>query len=176
MSINPVIIADYDPQWPVQFQQEYARLRAAVGDAFVSIDHAGSTAVPNLAAKPIIDIFAGVRDLADVPPLIPPLEALDYEYVPENERDMPMRRYFRRRIDVKVNLHIWSVSQGEIERYLLFRDYLREHPVAASQYAALKRELALHFRDDRDAYTEAKTEFVTDALRKALVWREVKRP
>src|SRR5439155_192774 len=97
---RPVVIADYDPAWPARFEDERALILQTCGDGpFVRIEHMGSTAVPGLAAKPVIDVMPGLRSLDDAPPLVPALESLGYEYVPEWERPnpfdegMPFRRY-----------------------------------------------------------------------------------
>lgn len=134
---------------------------AAIGPHVVALDHVGSTAVPGLAAKPIIDILIGLR-LADAVPCIALLEGLGYEYLPEREIDTPERRFLARPKTKPRTHHIHIVEAGSDfwERHILFRDYLRTRGEAAKEYEALKRSLAAEFRQNREAYTEGKTEFI----------------
>lgn len=158
---DPIVIADYDVAWPARFEAEKARILGAIGTWAVAVEHIGSTAVPGLAAKPIIDIMVGVASLDCAAQCIAPLQALGYEYVPEFEADIPERRYFRRKSASEAyHLHLVAVTSGFWERHLLFRDYLRTHPGAARAYENLKRELAARFGSDREAYTDAKTTFI----------------
>lgn len=161
----PITIAGYDARWPAFYEEERGRILAAVGPWAADIQHVGSTAVPGLGAKPIIDIMIGLRSLEDARPCIPPLETIEYEYVPEYEVEMPYRRYFRRRLPdghpvLGYHLHMVETTSGFWARHLLFRDYLREHPEVARAYEALKRRLAARYGSDHDGYTEAKTEFI----------------
>src|SRR5437773_12390396 len=111
---RPIVIANYNPRWPVMFEEERARLLAAVNDWVCGIEHIGSTAVPGLAAKPVIDILVGVRALADADQYcIGPICSLSYEYVPAFETVMPFRRYFRRLTDEATHsYHIHLVEHG----------------------------------------------------------------
>ena len=92
---DPVVVVPYDEAWPALFEEERDRIERAIGPWVEGIEHVGSTAVPGLAAKPVIDIMVGVKSLDDTPILVERLEAMGYEYVPEFERQMPQRRYFR---------------------------------------------------------------------------------
>lgn len=159
---NPVVVVDYDPRWPRRFEEEKARILAAIGRYAVAIEHFGSTAVPGLAAKPIIDVLVGVRKLEEAKPCIEPLEAIGYEYVPEYEAEIPDRRYFRKPRTPPRTHHLGIVAFGGAfwQRHLLFRDYLRAHPDIAKQYAELKWAIAAKYGEDRVAYTNAKTEFI----------------
>jgi len=156
---DPLIVVDYDPRWPLMYEEERTRILQAVGQDLVAIEHVGSTAVPGLAAKPIIDIMPGVRSLADAAHCIAPLRQLGYDSVPEHEALIPERRFSRKgwRGAATHHLHVVEVTSAFWERHILFRDYLRAHPDAAAAYAALKRDLAARYRDDRDRYTDAKT-------------------
>ena len=158
----PVVLEDYRPQWLALFETERARIRAAIALPGVSVEHIGSTAVPGLAAKPIIDILIGLRHLEDAAVVIPPLEGLGYEYIPQRELDTPERRFLARPETKPRTHHIHLVEFGSDfwERHLLFRDHLRTHADAAREYASLKRALAAQFRENREAYTEGKTAFV----------------
>jgi len=141
---------------------ERARILAAIALPGVAVEHVGSTAVPGLAAKPIIDILIGLSHLEDAAVVIPPLEGLGYEYLPERELETPERRFLARPKTKPRTHHIHMVEVGSdfSERHLLFRDYLRAHPDAAREYEDLKRALAAQFRENREAYTEGKTPFV----------------
>jgi len=165
---NPVEIAEYDPAWPADYEREAALIVAALGDLLLEIEHVGSTAVPGLGAKPVIDIMAGVRAFADGERCVAPLEALGYLY--KGEADVPGRHYFRKPLDGPASYHIHMAELGGDfwRRHLLFRDYLRAHPDAARDYYELKLRLAEEHRLDRLAYTEAKTGFIESALAEAV--------
>ena len=167
---DPVIVVPYDEAWPLLYQEERARIERAIGPWVEEIEHVGSTAVPGLAAKPIIDIMVGVKGLEDSPILVERLVGIGYEYVPEFERVMPFRRYFRKVREGRLTHHIHLVERSNVEwweRHVLFRDYLRAHPETAQEYGRLKRNLAERFRRDREAYTDAKTDFVAGVIRRA---------
>jgi GrpB-like predicted nucleotidyltransferase (UPF0157 family) len=174
VELRRIVIVDYDSCWPTMFDVERTRLHDAVGGWVCGIEHIGSTAVPRLAAKPVIDILVGVRALADADAhCIAPIVALGYEYIFEFEKFIPERRYFRRLTEEKNHIHhIHLVEKGSNfwQRHLLFRDYLRAHPDRASQYEALKRRLAPQFSDVND-YAKAKTEFIRAIETQAAVWR-----
>lgn len=162
---DPVVIVDYDPAWPDRYLEWRNRLANALGDLAVRIEHVGSTAVPGLAAKPIVDIEISVLNIDDEPAYVPPIEAAG---IALRSRDTH-HRYFRpapgRPRDVQVHV---CVAEGTWERdHLLFRDYLRAHDDVRDNYARLKRELASRYPDDRVGYTEAKSEFITEVLRTA---------
>ena len=159
---HPVIITDYDPQWPVLFEEERDKILSVVGHIIVAIEHIGSTAVPGLGAKPIIDIMVAVRRLVDARECIEPLKSVGYEYMPEYEAEMPERRYFHKGSPGgrTCHLHMVELARDFWERHLLFRDYLRTHPDVSRQYCRLKKELAAKYGSDRAAYTEAKTQFI----------------
>ncbi len=163
-----VVVVDYDASWPRQFEEEKSRIVATLGDVMagvVAIEHVGSTAVPGLAAKPIIDIIPGVRDLSIGELCIEPLERLGYEYL--GEVGIPGRFYFRKGDPRTHHLHLVQHGSEFWERHIRFRDLLRADPEVARQYDALKRELAVKYRTDRLAYTEAKTPFIESALARA---------
>ena len=165
---DPVIIVDYNPDWPARYQAESARIFLAIEPWVAAIEHIGSTSVPGLGAKPIIDIMVGIHSLDDASHCIEPLRALGYQYHPEFEDSLPERRYFNRGPrDDHYHLHMVELDGGFWERHLLFRDYLMSHPETAQEYERLKRELAAQYRDDRSGYTDAKTEFITSIEQKA---------
>ena len=165
-----VIVVEYDPVWPSLFEEEKARLLAVVGDHIEDIQHIGSTAVPGLGAKPIIDIQMSLRDLALVEKCVGPLESIGYEYL--GEYGVPGRHFFHkpaRKPFAERTHHLQIVEKGgeEWRKVLLLRDSLRAHPEVAQQYHLLKRALASQFGTDRVGYTEAKTAFVRSVLEKA---------
>ena len=133
------------------------------------IEHIGSTAIPGLAAKPTIDILIGIKDLEGAG-MIPLLQSAGYVYVPEFELDMPERRYFYkgRKVEDDFHLHMVELESPFWKRHLAFRDHLRLHLDEVKAYEELKLALAKKFRDDRDGYTEAKTEFITRIEKAAL--------
>ncbi len=162
---------DYDPLWPGLFEEEKDRLLSCVGKWALGIEHIGSTAVPGLGAKPVIDIMVGVRILQDADYYcLAPIVSLGYEYIQKYETDFPFRRYFRRAKTGNVfEHHIHLVEQGTEfwKRHLAFRDYLRANREAAFEYEKLKRLLAPQFNDGNE-YAAAKTDFIRKIEKKAL--------
>jgi GrpB-like predicted nucleotidyltransferase (UPF0157 family) len=167
---DTVVIVDYDPAWPGLYEEESARVRQAAAGLLLAVEHVGSTAVPGLAAKPIVDLVGGVADKAAAEACLAPLAEIGYTDVtpqPPEEKDwfyclgnhpVPGHGY---------HVHLMRYPSAFWDRHLLFRDYLRRRADVASAYERLKRELAARFRDDRPAYTEAKDDFVEEALRQA---------
>ena len=161
---EPVRLTPYDPAWPDAFERERAALEAAIGPwAVGGIHHVGSTAVPGLAAKPIVDILVGVEDLETSRECFEPLARLEYLYAPYRSEEMHW--FCKPRPDRRTHhLHLVPAGSRRYVEELAFRDLLRADPRVADAYAALKRELALRFRDDREAYTDAKAGFIREAL------------
>jgi GrpB-like predicted nucleotidyltransferase (UPF0157 family) len=169
-----VTVVPYDPDWPRRFDEERRALAAVFAGSEAVIEHVGSTAVPGLGAKPVIDIMVGVPVLVEVEGRIPALEAAGYEYVREYEKQLPDRRYFRKpRLGPRA-FHVHCVVTGSDFwiRPLAFRDHLRAHPESAAAYYNLKRELAM--RVSREEYTEAKSPFIEGVLASAMRDREGK--
>jgi GrpB-like predicted nucleotidyltransferase (UPF0157 family) len=168
----PVEIVAYDPAWPVRFAELGRDLRAGLGEVALRIDHVGSTSVPGLAAKPIIDIQVSVADLEPLAAYRLPLERLGYVYRADNPERT--KRYFReppgRR---RTHVHVRRAGSFSEQWALLFRDYLRAHVEVAAEYAAVKRRLALRFRNDRRAYVDAKGPLLWEIIRKADAWAQV---
>lgn len=166
-----IVIVEYDPRWPILFEEERVRLLATTSPLLMAIEHVGSTAVPGLAANPIIDIMGGVRDLGEVTRYVANLEGTGYEYVPQYEVHIPERRYFRKprtgQSPRTHHLHIVELTSTFWRRHLLFRDYLRTHPVALREYANLKRRLAVEYGDDGQGYTDAKGPFIESIVIRA---------
>lgn len=165
-TVIPIEVLPYDPAWPLHYEAACQDILRAIGPYVTRIEHIGSTAVPGLAAKPVIDILVGVRSLADAPAFLPPLYPLGYAYQPEHEDVFPERRYLHRIVDGAHTHHLHIVEpQSEFFRVqLLFRDYLRLHPETAQRYAELKRRLAQQYRLDREAYTDGKSAFIAEIL------------
>ena len=162
--VNPVIIEDYDPQWPQLFEALRSRLSSVLNELAISIQHVGSTAVPGLAAKPIIDIDVLLRSSTDLPVVIRKLAELGYEH--KGDLGVAGREAFRAKsAAVEHHLYVCWPGSREFDRHVTFRNYLRSHPAEANAYALLKRELASKFGDDREEYTQAKSEFVERILR-----------
>jgi GrpB-like predicted nucleotidyltransferase (UPF0157 family) len=162
--VEPVLVLDYDPNWPRMFEDERVLILAVVGAWVVAIEHIGSTAVVGLGAKPIVDIMIGLRALADAEPCISRLSSIGYDYRPENEDLFPERRFFDR---PTYHLHVVEVSSDFWHRHIMFRDYLRIRPEKARQYLELKRGLASKYGAHRERYTDAKTRFIAAALEEA---------
>jgi GrpB-like predicted nucleotidyltransferase (UPF0157 family) len=160
-----VQVVDYDPAWPGLFRREAERIRAVLGERVVQLEHVGSTSVPGLAAKPIIDIMLIVPDSSDEPAYVPDLEAAGYVLV-IREPDWYQHRCFKGP-DTSVNLHVYSPGCPEIERYLLFRDRLRGHPDDRAHYQQVKRELAERSWTYVQEYADAKTEVVESIIARA---------
>lgn len=167
-------LAPYDPAWPGQFAREAALLAAVFSGVDAVIEHIGSTAVPGLLAKPVIDILVGVPRLEDAERRVASLEGAGYEYVPKYEVELPERRYFRKpRLGPRVyHVHCVVTHSALWVRHLAFRDHLRAHPDCAAEYAALKQELAT--RMGKEHYTDAKGPFIANVLAAALddTWRD----
>jgi GrpB-like predicted nucleotidyltransferase (UPF0157 family) len=164
---EPVRLTPYDPAWPDAFERERVALEEAIGAWVVGgIHHVGSTAVPGLEAKPIVDILVGIEDLESSRGCFEPLAALEYLYAPF--RSDEMHWFCKPRPERRTHhLHLVPTGSRRYAEELAFRDLLRAEPQVAGAYAALKRELAQRFPDDREAYTNAKSDFIRRALHSA---------
>jgi GrpB-like predicted nucleotidyltransferase (UPF0157 family) len=160
---DPVVIAAYDPSWPATFQQLRDRLAAALGPLAVTIEHVGSTAVPGLAAKPIIDLDVVISDRADLTAVIQQLRLLGYQH--EGDLGVAGREAFTTPDGAPPHhLYVCAVGTPALRRHLAFRDALRADPGLADTYGDLKRALAAQLGHDRIAYTEAKSAFIEQVL------------
>jgi len=160
-----VTLVPYQPAWPRLFREEARRLRAALGDHVVQIEHVGSTAVPGLDAKPILDIVVAVRDMSDAARFEEALAPLGYLHKTENDR--PGRLYFVKRLPDDSSTHHLNITELDTEcwfTHVAFRDYLRSHPQAREEYGDLKRALAHRHHHDRAAYQEGKASFIQRVL------------
>lgn len=163
-----IIVEDYNPAWPEMYRQEAMWMKSILKENCVEIHHIGSTAVPGLAAKPIIDIMAAVRELSDVDKKCSLFEEAGYEYL--GEFGIRGRRYLRKGGDERTHqVHIFSENDTEnLIRHLAFRDYMRSHAEEREQYAALKKELAQKYPYDIDDYCDGKDAFVKKIEKQAL--------
>jgi len=168
-SSDPIVVVDYDPAWPALFAALRAPVAAALGVLTVAVEHVGSTAVPGLAAKPIIDLDVAIPSVSALDTAIERLVALGY--VHKGDQGIPGRAAFDWPLHVRRHhLYVCARDSAEYRRHLLFRDYLRAHPDSAAAYTALKRHLAARYRTQREAYTDAKGPFIGDVLAQAEDW------
>jgi GrpB-like predicted nucleotidyltransferase (UPF0157 family) len=158
-------LVEYDPAWPDHFACEERRIRDALGERALRIEHIGSTAVPGLIAKPIIDILLVVADSADEPSYVPALEAAGY-VLRIREPDWDEHRLFKGP-EIDVNLHVYTQGSDEIERYLVLRDRLRENAADRDLYAQTKRALAARHWTYVQNYADAKSEVVEAIVARA---------
>ncbi len=163
-----LVVNDYDPAWPQAYAAWRARIADALGPAALAIEHVGSTSVPGLAAKPIVDIQVSVADLADEARYVAQLDGVGLVLRSRDE----LHRYFRPPADRprEVHVHVCAAGSRWEHDHLLFRDYLRTDPAACRRYAEAKRANARRWSDDGWAYAEAKTGVVLDILEEATDW------
>lgn len=167
---GPITICDYDPTWPAQFEQERTRLQTALGSIVTTIEHVGSTAVPGLAAKPIIDVLVGVRSLSEARlRSVDALAVLGYTYMAAYEAWLPGEMLFRKGPPGPWthHAHLMEPSSPRWEELMSVRDYLRTHHDVATAYGELKRALALVFGDDIAGFRDAKRPFLQAVMAKA---------
>ncbi|MGB8510694.1 MAG: GrpB family protein [Pyrinomonadaceae bacterium] len=154
--------------WHDLFAEEEGRLRVAIGEYVLAIEHVGSTVICGLSAKPIIDIAVAVREIADAEKCVIPLERIGYEY--RGEQGIPGRHFFGKGGPRTHHLHLVESGSDLWLSHLLFRDYLLQHRETAEKYEELKRELAEKYKGDREAYTEGKASFIEKVLKAAGGW------
>jgi GrpB-like predicted nucleotidyltransferase (UPF0157 family) len=160
-------IAAYSSAWPGLFEREASRIMQVCAGAVTLVEHIGSTAIPGMPAKPILDLMPGLAAYADGLKTIEPMQRLGYEYFGEN--GIPGRYYFDLKFEGRsvAHVHMFETGSQPWQRHLIFRDQLRLDPAAAARYAELKKELAARFRKDREAYTNAKSGFINSVIQKA---------
>jgi GrpB-like predicted nucleotidyltransferase (UPF0157 family) len=162
----PITLVEYDPEWPELFRREDERIRSILGDRVRLLEHTGSTSVPGLAAKPIIDMTMAVPDSSDEPAYVPPMEAAGY-VLRIREPDWHEHRLFKGP-DTNVNLHVFTEGSVEIGRMLAFRDRLRAHDDERLLYERTKRELAAQEWRHVQHYADAKGEVVEAIIARAF--------
>lgn len=161
-----IVIVDYDPLWPHHFATLRLRIAAALGELTAAIEHVGSTAVPGLAAKPVIDIDVLLRSPCGLLSATARLDSCGYRH--RGDLGVAGREAFRQPPgDIEHHLYVCLPDSREYRRHIAFRDYLRAHREDVDAYALLKRELARKFATDREAYNRAKTSFVEEILARA---------
>ena len=163
-----IVLASPNPDWKEHFEEEAGKLEEIFTN-LVGIHHIGSTAIVGIKAKPVIDILPVVEDLSAVAGFVEELEKLGYKY--RGEYGLPGREYFEKGNPAHTHhLHVFEEGDREIDRHLLFRDYLNAHPEEAKTYSTLKESLAAKYRTDFEGYTEAKSDFISEIDRKAKNW------
>lgn len=161
----------HSPGWDAEFRAEAERLRAVLGEEVVAVHHVGSTAIPGISAKPIIDILLAVRQVERLDDFGPEMAGLGYEG--RGEFGLPGRRFFAKTTDGSRTHHIHAYTTGspELERHLAFRDFMISHPENARAYGRLKESLAKEFPTDIEGYMDGKDAFIKEMEREALAWR-----
>lgn len=163
-----IYMVPHDPKWQQEFKQEAKQLTTALGNNVVAVHHIGSTAIPTIYAKPVIDLLLVVQDIAALDEKQPLMEAIGY--VALGELGISGQRYFRRDNqfgDRTHQVHAYENGSPQIQRHLAFRDYMLAHPDAAQAYSALKRELAAKYPNDIESYMDGKDEFIRDIDQRA---------
>lgn len=163
-----VKVSPYSPNWVKEFEAEKKRLIDMFGSRIIAVEHIGSTSIPGMPSKPIIDILVAVKSLDDAQAFIMPLQEMGYEYMPN--RWFKDRYFFPKGPDSKRTHHLNLVemsSETAWTNHLLFRDYLISHPKEKEKYIKLKQELASKYANDREKYTEAKSDFVRNIIDQA---------
>jgi len=155
-------IVPYERAWVQQYEEARAEIRRALGEEIGSLEHIGSTAVPGLASKPVLDLLLGLATFPPAPPVIAALAGLDYEFL--GEHGIAGRYFFRKGTPRSQHLHVVRSGSEFWTRHLRFRDLLRAKPALCSEYEALKRGLARRYGADRESYTDAKGDFIRRAL------------
>ncbi len=162
---GPIALAESNPEWPEQFESQARLIEATLGGRALQIEHVGSTSVPGLAAKPVIDILLVVADSADEPSYVPALEAAGF-VLRIREPEWHEHRLFKGP-DIDLNLHVFSAGSVEIERLLLLRDRLRENPAERQLYEQTKRELASRTWKYVQDYADAKSSVIEGIISRA---------
>jgi GrpB-like predicted nucleotidyltransferase (UPF0157 family) len=163
-----VVVVDYDPRWPSLFDLESRRVASALGEPVVAVEHIGSTAVPGLAAKPIVDMLVGLRTLALPAGAVEAMDELGYEFMGEN--GIPGRLFFRKGRPRTHHVHAVLLGSDLWDRHLAFRDYLRAHADEAEDYEEFKLRLVHAVGGDRDRYVDGKDAYASALERRARSW------
>lgn len=173
MSTQRVFLEPHNPCWAEEFTRESSLVANVLGELLVvAMHHIGSTVIPVIRAKPIIDMLAVVSDVSLLDEASPRLEALGYEVM--GEFGIPGRRYFRKNNAAGTRthqIHAFQAGSPQIQRYMSFRDFMRAHPDCAQQYDALKHRLAEQYPNDIASYTDGKDEFIREMDARAARWR-----
>lgn len=168
-----IVVVPYDPSWPCEFERASGEVVAVLGANLLRIHHIGSTSIPGIHAKPVIDMLAVVADLGEVDRRSAAMQALGYEVM--GEFGIEGRRYFRRDDSTgrrTHQIHAFIEGSAHIQRHLAFRDFLRAHPMIAREYGELKRRLAAAHPHDMGAYMDGKDGFIREMQARAIKWIE----
>lgn len=170
MTRREVKVVPHDPSWACAFEAEAAELRSVLGEEALNVHHIGSTSVPDLPAKPTVDVLVEVRRIEEVDGFDAAMAARGYEAW--GEYGIPGRRFFTKsRGPTRTrNVHVFEAGNSEVERHLAFRDYLTQHPKTARAYGQLKEDLAQKHPTDMEAYMQGKDAFIKQTEREALSW------
>ncbi|MDW2885970.1 GrpB family protein [Exiguobacterium artemiae] len=167
--MRQVIVTPYQTSWADAFQQEKEQLETIFGNRLLAVHHIGSTSVPGLSAKPILDILPVVDSLDGIEAFDAAMEQIGYEA--KGEFGMPGRRYYRKGGDNRTHhIHLYADGNPEIMRHVVFRDYLRQHPQEVEAYSTIKERLARQYPEDISAYIAGKDSFVKMMEQRALAW------
>ena len=164
-------VVSYNPNWQKMYKEESEKIKNILGDTIVDIHHIGSTAIPGIKAKPVIDILVEVKNIETVDQYNHKMEELEYEVM--GEYGIPKRRFFRKGGNKRTHhIHIFQVGNEEIERHIKFKEYLITHPDKVREYSKLKEELANKYTYDVENYTNGKSDFIKEIDRQAkLRWK-----
>lgn len=170
--VREVKVVPYDFNWPMLFSEEAKRLEHILVNEIIAIHHIGSTSIPNMSAKPIIDLLVEVKDIQEIDSYNEQLTKNGY--ISKGENGIPGRRYFIKGtlLHRTHHIHMFQTGNQEIERHLTFRDYLKTHPVEADQYAMLKQKLAQQYPTNIEKYIEGKHDLIQEIDQRAKIWRE----
>jgi len=167
--MRKVEVVSYNLQWPQMFEDEAGKIKSIMNEIIVQIHHIGSTSIPNMSAKPVIDILIEAQSIEKVDLFNQAMMELGYD--PKGENGIPNRRYFSKgEVNRTHHVHIFQTGNPEIMRHLLFRDYLIAHPEDATLYSELKQSLAKQFPQDIEQYIQGKDGLVKELDEKAKLW------
>jgi GrpB-like predicted nucleotidyltransferase (UPF0157 family) len=173
--MRKVEVVPHDPNWRNAFDLEAKFVTDALGTNAIVVHHIGSTAIPDIYAKPVLDLLVEVADIIAVDDRSSAMESIGYQVM--GEFGIPQRRYFRKDNQAGLrthHIHAFPIGSPQIERHLAFRDYMRTHPEEAFQYSELKRELARKYPTDIESYMDGKDGFIKEIDKKAARWRSTK--
>ncbi|WP_420125934.1 GrpB family protein [Longimicrobium sp.] len=167
-----VKVVPHDPRWRAAFEVEARHVAAALGENVVAVHHVGSTSIPGIHAKPIIDLLVELNDVGQADARSPAMESLGYQVM--GEYGLPGRRYYRKDDPDGIrthHVHAFQAGSEQVVRHLAFRDYLRAHPADAQAYGELKQKLAREHPQDMNGYMDGKDGFIKEMDRRAAAWR-----
>ncbi|RIJ64535.1 MULTISPECIES: GrpB family protein [unclassified Rummeliibacillus] len=170
--VREVKVVPYDFNWPILFSEEAESLEQILVDEVIAIHHIGSTSIPYMFAKPIIDVLVEVKDIQKIDSYNEQLT--NNGYIPKGENGIPGRRYLIKGtlLHRSHHIHMFQTGDQEIERHLTFRDYLKTHPVEANQYAVLKQTLAQQYPTNIEEYIKGKHDLIQEIDQRAKAWKE----